>query len=171
MKPALAMSKNLVVDSSVLIILSRRGTLEEYLKRKKDEGYAIIIPKAIARELLDEPKRLIREIRRRSPELASKITQSVETINAAIEHDLIKVETVDYRKYYGIIDNVRKHLSRLEAKKEHAVKKGDPELIAIMIQLYDKFKEKIFISTLDKGLLRALKPFSNRIEYEVVKIT
>ncbi len=169
MKPALAMSKNLVVDSSVLIVLSRRGTLEEYLKRKKDEGYKIIIPKAIARELLDEPKRLIREIRRRSPELASKITQSVETINAAIEHDLIKVETVDYRKYSRIIDNVRKHLSRLEAKKEHAVKKGDPELIAIMIQLYDKFKEKIFISTLDKGLLRALKPFSNRIEYEVAR--
>jgi len=35
--------------------------------------------------------------------------------------------------------------------------------------IYDEFKEKIFISTLDKGLLRALKPFSNRIEYEVAK--
>ena len=57
------MSKKLVVDSSILVILSRRGTLEQYLKQKKDEGYEILIPKAIAKELLDEPRRLMREIR------------------------------------------------------------------------------------------------------------
>jgi predicted PilT family ATPase len=52
------MSKRLVVDSSVLIILSRRGTLEAYLQRRKKEGYEVLIPKAIARELIDEPKKL-----------------------------------------------------------------------------------------------------------------
>ncbi len=50
------MSKKLVVDSSVLILLSRRGALEKYLKQWKDEGYEVLIPKAIVRELMDEPK-------------------------------------------------------------------------------------------------------------------
>jgi hypothetical protein len=79
--------------------------------------------------------------------------------------------TVNYRKYSRVIDNVRKYLSQLEAKPEHAVKKGDPELIALIIQLYDKFKEKIFVSTDDKGLLRALKSFSKRVDYEVLRST
>jgi len=67
------------------------------------------------------------------------------------------------------MNNVRKHLSRLEAKPEHAIKKGDPELIILVIQLYDKFKEKVLLSTKDKGLLRALKPFAKRVEYEVLE--
>lgn len=66
------MNKKLVVDSSVLIVLNRRGTLEEYLKRKKIEGYEVIIPKAIARELLDAPKKYAEEIKERSPALARK---------------------------------------------------------------------------------------------------
>jgi len=60
------------------------------------------------------------------------------------------------RKYSKVMDNVRRHLSKLEAKPEHAVKKGDPELIALIIQLYDETKEKVFVATLDKGLLKAL---------------
>ncbi len=88
-------------------------------------------------------------------------------MDATIKHELINVETIDY-KYSRIIDNVRKHLGQLEAKTEHAVKKGDPELIALIIQLYDKFKEKIFISTKDKGLLKALKPFGGRVAYEAL---
>jgi len=79
------------------------------------------------------------------------------------------VENVDYRKHSELIDNVRKHLSQLEAEEEHTVKKGDPELIGLTIQLYDRFKETIFISTKDKALLRALRPFRNRVEYEVLK--
>ncbi len=163
------MNKKLVVDSSVLIILSRRGTLEQYLKQKKHAGYQVLIPRAIAKELLDEPRRLVKEIRKRSPALANKINQSVNAINSAIKDDLITVETVNYRKYSKIIDDIRKHLSQLEEKEEHAVKKGDPELIVLMIQLYEEFKEKICISTLDKGLLRTLQSFKSRIEYEVLK--
>jgi len=163
------MSKRLVVDSSVLIVLSRKGTLEEYLKQRKHEGYEVLIPRAVAKELVDEPRKLAREILKKSPVLASKITQSVEAINAVIEDDSIRVVTVNYRKYSRVIDNVRKYLSQLEAKPEHAVKKGDPELIALIVQLYDKFKEEIFVSTDDKGLLRALKSFSKRVDYEVLR--
>jgi hypothetical protein len=160
------MNKKLVMDSSVLIILNRRGTIEKYLRRKKDE---VLIPKAIARELLDEPKKYAEEIKGRSPVLARRILDSVGRIGAVIEQGLIKVETVNYRKYSRIMDNVRKHLSRLQAKPEHATKKGDPELIIFIIQLYDRFKEKIFVSTKDKGLLGALKPFTKRVKYEVLE--
>jgi len=66
------------------------------------------------------------------------------------------------------MDNVRKRLSRLDAKPEHAVKKGDPELIILVIQLYDKFKEKIYVSTKDKGLLRILILFSRGVEYDIL---
>ena len=67
------------------------------------------------------------------------------------------------------MDNVRKQLSKLDAKPEYAVKKGDPELIALVVQFYDETKEKIFVATLDKGLLRALKPFGDEVEYEVLE--
>jgi len=163
------MNKKLVIDSSILITLDRRRTLDEYLRRKKDEGYEILIPRAIARELLDEPKKYAEEIKERSPLLATKTLDSVERINAAIEEGLMKVEMINYRKYSRTMNNVRKHLSRLEAKPEHAIKKGDPELIILVIQLYDKFKEKVLLSTKDKGLLRALKPFAKRVEYEVLE--
>jgi hypothetical protein len=138
-------------------MLSRRGTLKQYLEQKKDEGYEVFIPKAIMREVLDEPKELAEEVLQRSPATAKKITESMEAISEAIEHGLVRVETIDYRKYSSIIDNVKKHLSQLEATKEYAVKKGDPELIVLLIQLHDKFKEKIFVSSEDKELLRTLK--------------
>ena len=118
--------------------------------------------------MTDEPKKLATGIKKRSPLLASSITQSIEAINAAVDDGLIKVAKVDYRKYSGVIDNVRKYLSQLEAKPEHAIKKGDPELVALVIQIYDRFREKIFISTQDKGLLRALKSFSTVVEYEAL---
>jgi len=158
-----------VIDSSVLIVLNRRGNLEEYLKRKRDEGYEVLIPKAIARELLDEPRKYAEEVKKTSPALASMILSSAERMNAALKQGLIKVDTVDYRKYSEIMDNVRKHLSQLEAKPEHAVKKGDPELITLIIQLYDKSREKVFVSTKDKGLLKALRSFEKRAKYEVLE--
>jgi len=158
-----------VIDSSVLIVLKRKGKLEEYLKRKRDEGYEVLIPKAIARELLDEPRKYAEEVKKTSPALASNIINSVERMNVAIKQGLIKVKTVNYRKYSEIMDNVRRHLSQLEAKPEHAVKKGDPELITIIVQLYDKSREKVFVSTKDEGLLKALKPFEKRVEYEVLE--
>lgn len=163
------MSKRVVIDSSVLIMLSRRGKLKQYLEQRKDEGYEVLILKAIMREVLDEPKRLAEEVFERSPATAKKIMKSVEAISEVIGHGLIKVETINYRKYSRIIDNARKHLSRLEATKEHAVKKGDPELIVLIIQLYDRFKEKISVSAEDKGLLRTLKAFNNRVEYDILR--
>jgi len=163
------MSRKLVVDSSVLIVVSRRGALEEYLKWRKREGYEVLVPRAIARELTEEPRKLAGEIKKRSPSLANNIIQSIEAVNTAIDQGLIRVVTVNYRKYSGVIDNVRKYLSQLEAKPEHATKKGDPELVALVIQLHNRFKKKVFISTQDKGLLRALKSFSTTVEYEILE--
>jgi len=159
----------LVVDSSILIFFDRKGQLEDFLRQKKKENYKVIIPKAIAQEVVDEPKGFAERIREVAPESAGKILDSVGRINTAIQQGLIQVETVNYRKYSKVMDNVRKHLSKQEAKPEHAVKKGDPELIALVIQLYDEAKEKVFVATLDKGLLKALKPFSNEVEYEVLE--
>ena len=163
------MPSYLVVDSSILIFFDRKGQLEDFLRQKKKENYKVIIPKAIAQEVVDEPKGFAEKIRETAPEVATKILDSVGRIDTAIQQGLIQVETVNYRKYSKAMDNVRKHLSKLEAKPEHAVKKGDPELIALVIQLYDEAEEKVFVATLDKGLLKALKPFSNEVEYEVLE--
>jgi len=159
----------LVVDSSILIFFDRKGQLEDFLRQKQKENYKVMIPKAIAQEIVDEPKGFAEKIRETAPESASKILDSVGRINVAIQQGLIQVETVNYRKYSKVMDNVRKHLSKVEEKSEHAVKKGDSELIALVIQLYDKANEKVFIATLDRGLLKALKPFSHEVEYEVLE--
>jgi hypothetical protein len=169
MKLAPSMPNYLVVDSSILIFYDRKGKLENFLQGKKKQNYKVIIPKAIAQEVIDEPKGFAEKIRETSPELANRILDSVARINTAIEQGLIQVETVNYRKYSEVMDNVRKHLSKLEATPENATKKGDPELIALVIQLYDEAKEKVFVASLDKGLLKALKPFSNEVEYEVTE--
>lgn len=91
------------------------------------------------------------------------------SIETAIVQGLIKVETVNYKQYSKVIDNARKHLSKLDAKPEHAVKKGDPELIALAIQLHDETGERVFISTLDKALLKTLKQFSSESEIEFIQ--
>jgi hypothetical protein len=163
------MPSYLAVDSSILIFYDRKGKLEDFLRQKKKENYKVIIPKAIAQEVVDEPKEFAEEIRETAPELASRIRDSAARINNAIAQGLIQVEIVNYRKYSKVMDNVRKHLSKLEATPEYAIKKGDPELIALVIQLYDEVKEKVFVATLDKGLLKALKPFSGEVEYEVIE--
>jgi hypothetical protein len=90
-------------------------------------------------------------------------------ISSAIEQGIMKVENLDYRKYSKVMDNIRKHLSRLGTKLEHAVKKGDTELIALVIQLSKEGKEKVFVSTLDKRLLRVLEPFSHEVDYEILE--
>lgn len=59
-------------------------------------------------------------------------------------------------------------MSNLESTPEDAIKKGDPELIALVIQIYDETKQKGSIATLDKGLLKALKPFRNQAQYEIL---
>jgi hypothetical protein len=169
MKLTPSMPNYLVVDSSVLIFYDRKGKLDDFLQQKKKENYKVIIPKAIAQEVLDEPKEFAQEVKQTAPELANRILDSVKRFNTAIEQNLIQVEVVNYRKYSKVMDNVRKHLSKLEATPEYAVKKGDPELVALVIQLHDEVKEKIFVATLDKGLLKALKPFINEIEYEVIE--
>ena len=171
MKLAPSMPSCLVVDSSILIFLDRKGQLEDFLRQKKKENYKVVIPKAIAQEVVDEPKGFAEKIRETSPESATKILDSVGRINTAIQQGLIQVETVNYRKYSKVMDNVRKHLSKVEGKQEHAIKKGDPELIALVIQRYDESKEKVFVATLDKGLLKALKLFSNEVEYQVLERT
>lgn len=157
------------MDSSILIFYDRKGKLVDFLVQKKKENYNVIIPKAIAQEVVDEPKGFAEKIRETAPESASKILESVGRINAAIEQGPIQVKAVNYRKYSKVMDNVRKHLSKLDATPEYAVKKGDPELIALVIQLHDEAKEMVFVATLDKGLLKALKSFSDEIEYKILK--
>ena len=169
MKLAPSMPKCLVVDSSVLIFYDRKGKLEDFLLAKKKENYKVIIPKAIAQEVIDEPKEFAEEIQKTAPESANRILESVKRFNIAIEQGFIQVETVNYRKYSKVMDNVRKHLSKLDAAPEYAVKKGDAELIALVIQLYVEVKEKVFVATLDKGLLKTLKPFSGEVEFEVLE--
>lgn len=163
------MPNYLVVDSSILIFYDRKGKLEDFLQQKKKENYSVIIPKAIAQEVVDEPKEFAEEIKQTSPEVANRILNSVKRISAAVEQGLIQVETVNYRKYSKVMDNARKHLSKLDSEPEYAVKKGDPELIALVIQLHNEVKEKVFVATLDKGLLKALKPFMKEVEYEVIE--
>lgn len=169
MKPAPLMHSYLVVDSSILIFYDRKGKLEDFLRQKKKENYKVIIPKAIEREVVDEPKGFAEKIRETAPESANRILDSVGRITTSIEQGLIQVETVNYRKYSKVMDHARKHLSKLEATPEFAIKKGDPELIALVIQLYEEDREKVFVATLDKGLLKALKPFSDEVQYEILE--
>ena len=164
------MHRHLVVDSSVLIALDSQGRLESFLVKWKNEGFEVVVPAAIVKEVIDEPERIAEEIRERSPVLADKVRASAVRIKSVIKQGLIEVETVDYLKHSNVIDNVRKHLSNLEAKPEHMIKKGDTELIALIIQLYYKDKEKVFVTTFDKGLLKSLKPFSKEVEYQVLKV-
>lgn len=163
------MPNYLVVDSSILIFYDRKKLLEDFLREKKKENITVVIPRAIASEVIDEPKAFAEKIKQSAPELANRILDSVERISAAVEQGLIRVEAVNYGKYSKVMDNVRKHLSRLDSTPEYAVKKGDPELVALVIQLYDEVKEKVFVATLDKGLLKALKPFIKEVEYEVIE--
>ena len=158
----------LIVDSSILIFYDRKGKLEDFLEQKKRENFKIMIPEAIVHEIVEEPEEFAEQIKETSPQLANKIFSSVERLNTAIMQGLIEVQVVDYRKYSKLINNVRKHLSRIDEKTEYTVKKGDAELIALVIQLFNETKEKVFVATLDKGLLKALKPFSKQVKYEVL---
>jgi hypothetical protein len=115
------------------------------------------------------PKSSQKKLKKQLPRWQTEYLISVERISNAVEQGLIQVEAVNYRKYSKMMDNTRKHLSKLDAKPEYTVKKGDPELIALVIQLYDEVKEKVFVASLDKGLLRALKPFIKKVEYEVIE--
>ena len=56
MKLTALMPSYLVVDSSILIFYDRKGKLTDFLQQKKKENYKILIPKAIAQEVVDEPK-------------------------------------------------------------------------------------------------------------------
>ncbi len=163
------MPNHLVVDSSVLIFFERKSRLEEFLQQKKKENYEVVIPEAIAQEVIEEPRAYAEKIRDTAPELASKILDSVEKINRAIQQGLVRVETVNYRRYSKVMDNVRKHLSKIEAKPEYAVKKGDPEIVALILQLSDETKGKVCVATLDKGLLKMLARFSAEVDYEVLR--
>ena len=63
MKPAHSMPRCLAVDSSILIFFDRKGKLEDFLRQKKKENFKVIIPKAIAEEVIEEPKEFAKEIR------------------------------------------------------------------------------------------------------------
>ena len=80
------MHKPLVVDSSVLISLnSQEGRLETHLRQRKNEGYAVVMPEAIMKEVVEEPKKFAEEVRSRSPVLADKVMASALRISTATE--------------------------------------------------------------------------------------
>jgi hypothetical protein len=135
----------LVVDSSILIFYERKGNLEDFLRQKKKANYKVIIPKAIAQEIVDEPIGFAKKIRETAPELANRILDSVARINKSIEQGLIQVEIVNYRKYSKVMDNVRKHLSKLDVKPEYAIKKGDPNLLHLLSNSTMKLRKKFLL--------------------------
>jgi hypothetical protein len=135
----------LVVDSSILIFYERKGNLEDFLRQKKKANYIVIIPKAIAQEIVDEPIGFAKKIRETAPELANRILDSVARINKSIEQGLIQVEIVNYRKYSKVMDNVRKHLSKLDVKPEYAIKKGDPNLLHLLSNSTMKLRKKFLL--------------------------
>jgi hypothetical protein len=55
------------------------------LLQKKKKNFKVIIPKAVAQEVVDEPKESAEEIKETAPELANRILDSVERISAAVE--------------------------------------------------------------------------------------
>lgn len=67
------MHRYLVVDSSVLIALDSRGRLENLLVKWKNEGFEVVVPEAIVKEVIDEPERIAEEIRERSSVLADRV--------------------------------------------------------------------------------------------------
>ncbi len=71
------MPNYLVVDSSVLIFYDRKGKLNDFLSSKKVKNYHVVIPKAIVQELVNEPEKTAKEIRKTAPELADKIVGSI----------------------------------------------------------------------------------------------
>ncbi len=76
-----------MLDSSVIINLDRRGILTKYLNQKRDEGYELLVPRAIAEEILEDMKQYAEEIKETSLELAEKILGSVERMETAINND------------------------------------------------------------------------------------
>jgi len=159
----------LVVDSSVLIALSKSGDLERSLRRRILEGYEVLVPRAIMWEVVDEPLRLAEEMRGRSPVLAERIRASAECIGGVIGAGLVKIEDVDYVRYSKVMDGVRKYLGEREGKPEHVVGKGDPELVALVAQLRGKSGERVLVATQDKGLRRVLTVFLGETDYDVVE--
>jgi rRNA-processing protein FCF1 len=163
------MPRYLVIDSSAIIFLDRKNRLEDFLRQKNKENCKVIIPEAIAQELVDEPKELAQKIRETAPVLAAKIFASATRVDVAIGQGLIEVQAVDYRKYSRVIDNTRRHLSKIDGTTEDSVKKGDPEIIALISQLFDRTKERVIVVTLDKGLLRSLRSCTNNVQYEILE--
>ena len=76
MKPAHLMPSFLVVDSSILIFFDGKGKLEAFLRQEKKENYKVIIPKAIAQEVINEPTVFAEKIRETAPESANRILDS-----------------------------------------------------------------------------------------------
>ena len=66
------MPSYLAVDSSILIFYDRKGKLEDFLQQKKKENYKVIIPKAIAQEVIDEPKGFAEKSEKQLPSRQTK---------------------------------------------------------------------------------------------------
>jgi len=158
---------SLVVDSSVLIALSRSGDLEASLRRRVGAGYAVVVPGAVFEEVADEPMRLAEEIAARSPALAEKIRSSAECIRGVFDAGLVRVVEVDYRRYSKVLDGVRRYLGVREGTPEHDVGKGDPELVALVSQVCGS-GGKVVVATQDKGLRRVLGVFLADADFDFI---
>jgi hypothetical protein len=158
--------KILVLDSSSLIFIDRRGKLE-LLRRELGRGCQACIPPAIARELIEDAQKLGEELQALYPETGRKLMESSARFKRAVE-DWLEIKPIDYIRYSEAIDRARVRLSRLDEKPEHTVKKGDTEAIALCTQLVVAGEEVIAILE-DENLKRVLTEIVSEVRTMSIK--
>lgn len=160
------MPKALVLDSSSLIFVDRRGKLE-LLEKELRRGCEACIPPAIAKELIEDAQRLGEELQALYPETARNLIESSARLKMAVE-DWLEIKPIDYIRYSEAIDRARVRLGKLDEKPEHTVKKGDTEVIALCTQLVDAGEEVIAILE-DENLKRVLAEIVREVKTMSIK--
>ncbi|MFQ6073204.1 MAG: hypothetical protein ACE5KT_10980 [Methanosarcinales archaeon] len=159
--------KVIVADSSGLIPLDKQFAFSNSKLKK----YNIIVPPAVTKELIKDAMNQANLLEKEGDHLYSKrLRDSAKRFQNAIDAGCIQVKQINYIKYSKIIDQVRKHLSALESKSEHELKKADPEIVALTKQLCDDGFQ-VEVLTLDKNLIKQIKyvtPNIKIITYDVL---
>ncbi len=123
-----------IADSSSLIALDRQGDLHLI------KGRTALIPRAVRRELVEDARQAAID----SP-MRDYLVVSADRFEYYIDRGHLQVRVVDYRQYSELMDRVRKRLAKLEKTKEHQVKKGDVELVALIQELKDDGRRVRFL--------------------------
>ena len=163
------MNRVVIADSSALIPLDRRGELHLL------GAHEVFIPPAVGKELVDDALKTARDLERISLPLSHLLEASASRFKELMERGQITVHKIDYIKYSGIIDETRRRLGKLDVKKEHRVKKGDCEIVALCQQFIDNgydvtvlcedrhLKEGVFPQLVPDVKVISFKEFLNEI--------